>query len=160
STLTLRIFTSSKSRFEEAIIPKWDGVLVHKNYDYNDNPNQIFATIKKNRIIRYGYNNNPFYVPLDKNEEIYLHEIIPVMIEVITENSYSSLHYEVEDNNLHGSYEKMKNKIIFPFNAKSVIENNTLGENQTINRIEIENQDYSTKYFKKYRKFLNPIDPM
>jgi hypothetical protein len=122
TTVVLRVYENDLMDYEEAIIPLVEGVKVNRSYDYMDNPNVIYGTISGNRIMRYGYyNNDPYH--LDRGDSsVYLHEIIPHHIEVISRDTIKSLYYldyvtekfgvDVNDN---GQFETMKGKIVFPF---------------------------------------------
>jgi hypothetical protein len=124
SVIVLRIFEDNLADYEEALVPLVDGIELTKSYDYIDNPNVIFGKISGKQIIRYGYlNSNPY--DLDKKDSsVYLHEIIPYTIEIISRDTIKSLNYfqyvnekfgtDINDN---GRFKAMASKIVFPFRA-------------------------------------------
>lgn len=188
STVVLRVYENDLVDYEEAIIPLVEGVKLNRSYDYTDNPNIIYGTILGNRIIRYGYfNSDPYH--LDRRDSsVYLHEIIPHHIEIISRDTIKSLDYLDyvagkfgTDTNNNGQFETMEGKIVLPFQADIDYKNDfsdlsdvvtltiiTETDSTLIYRDYFKYHDSVTtnepiiipKKFKRWRSHLNPIRGM
>jgi hypothetical protein len=124
SVITLRVYDSKLEEFETVKIPAKDGIQLRSNYNYSDAPNWIYGTIENGKIIRYGYESNPYDKDISSRKEIFLYDIIPHLVEIITEDTIKTIrfqsYFEEEykiDVNETGDWEKMKNKMILPFDA-------------------------------------------
>jgi hypothetical protein len=124
SVITLRVYDSNLEEFETVKIPAKDGIRLGSNYNYSDAPNWIYGTIENHKIIRYGYDLNPYDKEISSRKEIFLYDIIPTLIEIITEDTIKTILFQdyFEDKykidvNENGDWKKMKNKMILPFEA-------------------------------------------
>lgn len=125
SVITLRVYDSYLNEFETVKIPARDGIELKAKYDYKDAPNWIYGTISHGKIIRYGYSSDPYDHTLPKRNEIFLYDIIPDQIQIITEDTIKTVFYQsyLEGNygidcNDNGDWSEMKDKIILSFKAE------------------------------------------
>jgi hypothetical protein len=163
SVIILRIFEDNLEDYEEALIPAVDGIELTKSYDFTDNPNVIFGKISGKQIIRYGYlNSNPY--DLDKKDSsVYLHEIIPYTIEIISRDTIKSLNYfqyvhdrfgmDINDN---GPFKVMASKIVFPFRASINYEKDFSKLSKILYWTVITETD-STLIYQSYIKDINSV---
>jgi hypothetical protein len=124
SVITLRVYDSYLDAFETVEIPAIDGIELREEYNYNDAPDWIYGTISNGKVIRYGYYADPYSQELTKRKEIFLYDIIPDQIQIITEDTIKTVLYQsyLEDKygidcNDHGDWSKMKDRVILPFKA-------------------------------------------
>ena len=125
SVITLRVYESYLDEFETVKIPARDEIELKAVYNYKDAPNWIYGKISNGKIIRYGYSSDPYDKALPKRKEIYLYDIIPDQIQIITRDTIKTILYQSYlenrygiDINDHGDWSEMKDKVIRPFKAE------------------------------------------
>jgi len=125
SIITLRIYDTDLNNFQEVQLPSFDGVVLKRNSNASDAPNWIFGTISGNKILRYGYNSDPFDNALPAAKEIYLYDLVPDYIQVITRDTIKTIFYQSYladsfgvDINRSGDWTSMRQHLILPFKAK------------------------------------------